>query len=337
MAVSWPARIKPDKTPRSQFHHVNDIVPTIYDILGIVPPKVVDGFEQDPIDGTSMAYTFADAKVPGRKHIQYFDNNGSRGIYHDGWYASTFGPLTPWLTVSPGLATWDSSKDIWELYDLRTDFSQADDLAAKEPKRLEELKALFLKEAEANKAFPIGAGIWLRIHPEDRVKTPYTSWHFDATTTRMPEFTAPGLGRESNRVTIEAELGANASGVLYALGGASGGLALYMDKGVLVYEYNMMIIERYIVRSDDKLAPGKHRIEVDTAIAKPGAPAEVVLTVDGKEVARTAVKRTVPAAFTASETFDVGLDLGSPVSLDYFDRRPFRFTGRIDRVSVELK
>ena len=153
----------------------------------------------------------------------------------------------------------------------------------------------------------------------------------------MPEFTAPGLGRESNRVTIDAELGENTSGVLYALGGASGGLTLYMDKGVLVYEYNMMIIERYIVRSDDKLAPGKHRIEVDTAIAKPGAPAEVVLAVDGKEVARTAVKRTVPAAFTASETFDVGLDLGSPVSLDYFDRRPFRFTGRIDRVSVELK
>ena len=122
MAVSWPARIKPDKTPRSQFHHVNDIVPTIYDILGIVPPKVVDGFEQDPIDGTSMVYTFADAKAPGRKHIQYFDNNGSRGIYHDGWYASTFGPLTPWLTVSPGLATWDSSKDVWELYDLADRF-----------------------------------------------------------------------------------------------------------------------------------------------------------------------------------------------------------------------
>ena len=102
MAVSWPARIKPDKTPRSQFHHVNDIVPTIYQILGIKPPKVVDGFKQDPIDGTSMVYTFASAKAPGRKSIQYFDNNGSRGIYHDGWYACTFGPLTPWLTVSPG-------------------------------------------------------------------------------------------------------------------------------------------------------------------------------------------------------------------------------------------
>jgi arylsulfatase len=337
LVISWPARIKPDKTPRLQFHHVNDIVPTIYNILGIKPPRVVDGFEQDPIDGVSMAYTFAEARAPGRKPIQYFDNNGSRGIYQDGWYACTFGPLTPWLTVSPGLATWDSSKDVWELYNLNTDFSQADNLAAKEPKRLEEMKALFLKEANENKVFPIGAGIWLRIHPEDRVKTPYTNWQFDSTTTRMPEFTAPGLGRESNHVTIDAELGESASGVLYALGGASGGLALYMDKGELVYEYNMMIIERYTARSKGKITPGKHRIEVDTTIAKPGAPAEVVLKVDGAEVARTTVQRTVPAAFTASETFDVGVDLGSPVSLDYFDRRPFAFAGKINKVEVQLK
>jgi arylsulfatase len=153
----------------------------------------------------------------------------------------------------------------------------------------------------------------------------------------MPEFTAPGLGRESNRVTIDAVLGQNASGVLYALGGASGGLTLYMDKGELVYEYNMMIIERYFARSKSKLSAGKHRIEVDTTIAKPGAPAEVVLKVDGAEIARTTVKRTVPAAFTASETFDVGVDLGSPVSLDYFDRRPFPFLGKILNVIVELK
>jgi arylsulfatase len=337
LAISWPAGIKPDKTPRPQFHHVNDIVPTIYEILGIEAPKVVDGFRQDPIDGTSMVYSFADPKAPGEKHVQYFDNNGSRAIYQDGWFASTFGPLTPWLTTSPGLDTWDSAKDVWELYDLTKDFSQADNLAAENPDKLEALKAVFLKEAEANKVFPIGAGIWLRIHPEDRVKTPYTSWRFDATTTRMPEFTAPGLGRESNLVTIDAEIGENASGVLYALGGASGGLALYMDDGHLVYEYNMMIIERYGARSKDKLPAGKHRIEVATAIAKPGAPADVVLKVDGTEVARADVKRTVPAAFTASETFDVGVDLGSPVSVDYFDRRPFAFDGTIDAVTVELQ
>ncbi len=255
LVVSWPKGIKPDKTPHAQFHHVVDVVPTLYEILGIKAPKVVDGFHQDPIDGVSMAYSFANASVPTTKTTQFFDNNGSRGIYHDGWFASAFGPLTPWLTVSPGLATWDSRKDVWELYKINRDFSQADDLATKDPERLAEMKRLFLEEAKANNDLPIGAGIWLRIHPEDRVKTAYTSWTFDATTTRLPEFAAPGIGRESNKVTVQAELGDNASGVLYALGGAGGGVTLYMDNGQLVYEYNMMIIERTIVRSKGNCPP----------------------------------------------------------------------------------
>ncbi len=339
MAIAWPARITADRTPRPQFHHVNDIAPTIYELLGIAPPKVVDGLVQDPIDGVSMVYTFADAGAPTRKRTQYFENNGSRGVYHDGWFAGTFGPLVPWDTAGSAakLKDWDASQDVWELYDLRTDFTQADDLAAREPERLDRLKALFLKEATSNKALPVGASLWTRLHPEDRVKTPYTSWTFDVTTTRMPEFTAPGLGRESSHVTIDAVTGRKASGVLYALGGASGGLTLFMDEGHLVYEYNMMIIERYGARSKEKLGPGTYRIEVDTTIEKPGGPAEVVLTVDGKEVARTTVGRTVPAAFTASETFDVGIDLGSPVSLDYFDRAPFAFDGKIGDVRVDLK
>ena len=336
LVVSWPKGIKPDKAPRPQFHHVNDIAPTVYDLLHITPPKEVNGFQQDPIDGVSMVNTFADAKAPGRKRIQYFDNNGSRGIYHDGWYACTFGPLVPWLPGAPGLAEWDANKDRWELYDLVNDYSQANDLSGKEPERLAALQKMFDREARENKVYPLGAGIWLRLHPEDRIKTPYASWSFDTSTVRMPEFTAPGVGRESNKVTIDAEFGENASGVLYALGGASGGVTLYMDKGQLVYEYNMMIIERYIARSTGKLSPGKHRIGVSTVIAKAGAAAEVVLSVDGKEVARTTVKRTVPAAFTASESFDVGTDLGSPVSRDYYDRRPFAFNGKIKEVRVEM-
>ena len=162
---------------------------------------------------------------------------------------------------------------------------------------------------------------------------------FDQTTTRMPEFTAPGLGRESSHVAIDAEFGDNASGVLYAMGGASGGLSLFMDGGQLVYEYNMMIIERYTARSAQKIAAGRHRIEVETTFKdkRPLSPAVVVLKVDGVEVARTTVQRTVPAAFTASETFDVGVDLGSPVSLAYFDRRPFRFGGKIHKVEVGLR
>lgn len=339
MVISWPKGIKPDKTPRSQFHHVNDIAPTIYEIVGIKPPKVVDGVTQDAIDGVSLAYTFSDPKTPTRKKQQYFDNNGSRAMYQDGWIAATFGPLVPWLPGAPGLAQWDSAKDRWELYQVSKDFSESVDLAAKEPQRLAQLQKTFDEQAKANQVYPLGAGIWLRLHPEDRIKTPYTSWRFDATTTRMPEFTAPGVGRASNTVTIDAEFGENASGVLYALGGAGGGLTAYVDKGQLVYEYNMMIIERYTARSNSKLDAGKHRIEVTTKLesTQPLSPASVILKVDGQEVARTTLKRTVPGAFSASETFDVGVDLGSTVSLDYFDRRPFRFDGNIEKVDVILR
>jgi arylsulfatase len=339
LVISWPKKIKPDNTPRSQFHHVNDITPTLYDVLGIKAPKRVNGFDQDPIDGVSMLPSFNDSKAPDNKQVQYFDNNGSDGIYKDGWYACTFGPLTPWLNAQKGLAEWDSSKDVWELYDLTKDFSQKNDLAKEQPEKLQEMKKLFLAQAKENKVFPIGAGIWLRLRPEDRIKSPYTSWSFDDTTRRMPEFTAPAVGNSNNTVTIELECGENASGVLYALGGAGGGLTCYMDNGHLVFEYNLMIIDRSIAKSREKVAPGKHTIVVETnlKVPRPGAPAEIVMSVDGNEIARTSPKMTVPAAFTASESFDVGVDLGSPVSRDYFARRPFQFDGKISKVEVQLK
>ena len=133
MVISWPKGIKPDKTPRSQFHHVNDITPTIYDILGITPPKVVNGFDQMPFDGVSMKYTFDNASAAPVAKTQFFDNNGSRGVYQDGWYACTFGPLYPWIPAQQGLDKWDSKADVWELYNLNEDFSQANNLAAQEP------------------------------------------------------------------------------------------------------------------------------------------------------------------------------------------------------------
>lgn len=338
MVVSWPKGIKADDAMRSQFHHVVDIVPTVYEILGITSPTLVNGYEQMPIDGISLAYTFADGMAEGRKETQFFDNNGSRGVYHDGWFASAFGPFIPWNAAKGGFDTnWDSATDAWQLYDLNKDFSQATDLSKENPKKLKELKQLFLNVAEENKDFPIGAGNWLRIHPEDIHKSSYTSWSFNKNTRRMPEFTAPGLGKQSNKVVLDVELDEGASGVLYALGGASGGLALYMDKGHLVYEYNMMIIEQYSAKSAVPLEAGKHTIEVDTSIAKPGAPGTVTIVVDGQEIATVNLKQTVPLAFTATETFDVGVDLGSPVSVNYAERRPFEFNGKIGTVKVDLK
>ena len=340
MAISWPKRIKPDGKMRGQFHHVNDVAPTLYEILGITPPRVVEGEEQKPLDGVSLAYTFDGPQEPTRKKVQYFENSASRGIYVDGWYACAFGPFVPWDTPSTAqrLATWDPENEPWELYDLTKDFSQADDLAKAQPEKLSELKELFKEVSHDNLVWPVGAGLWLRIHPEDRIKSPYTKWRFDSATTRMPEFTAPGLGRQNSKVEIELEVPEKASGVLYALGGFSGGLTLFMDRGVLVYEYNMLIIERYQARSAAPIEAGKHVIRIDTVFesAKAMSPATVVLSVDGNEVGRVVVARTVPAAFTASETFGVGVDLGSPVSPDYFDRRPFRFEGTIERVDVEV-
>ena len=336
MVVAWPGHIKADKTPRNQFHHVNDIVPTIYDLLGIKAPSVVNGFEQIPIDGISMKYTFDNATATPAPKTQFFDNNGSRGIYSDGWYACTFGPLYPWIASQPGLGKWDSKKDVWELYNLKDDYSQNKNLADQEPERLKKMQELYLKEAKENKDFPIGAGIWLRLHPEDVITSPYKSWVFDQTTFGMPEFSAPGLGKKSNKIEIDMEIGANASGVVYALGGSGGGLTCFMDNGKLVYEYNMMLIENYSVDTKEKLAPGKHHIIITTKIEKPFAPANVTINIDGKNETSCIVKRTVPAAFSANESFDVGRDIGAPVSLRYAKKAPFKFSGTISKVKVDL-
>jgi arylsulfatase len=339
LVVSWPKGIKPDKAMRSQFTHVADVAPTLYEVLGITPPKEVNGHEQMVIDGKSFAATFANADAPEANTEQFFDNNGSRALYQDGWMASAFGTFVPWNQKASAelMETWDSAADEWELFNLKDDFSQSTNLAAEYPEKLEAMKRRFLEVSKDNKNLPIGAGNWLRLHPADRVSTPYTEWAFNATTRRMPEFTAPGIGRQSNVVTVDFECGDKADGVLYALGGSGGGITVYMDQGHLVYLYNMMIIEQYEARTKAPLAAGKHRVTITTTIAKPAAPAKVEIAIAGGETVTLDVARTVPAAFTASESFDVGVDLGSTVSSDYYQRRPFRFNGKIQKVGVSLK
>ena len=151
MGVRWPAKIKPDATPRPQFHHCNDIVPTIYEVVGITPPREVYGVPQDPIDGVSLAYSFNDPKVEGRLLTQYFETLGCRGIYHKGWMASAFGPRAPWVTaLPPGIREWTPDKDTWELYNVDEDWSQANDLASKMPEKLAQMKELYLIEATKN-------------------------------------------------------------------------------------------------------------------------------------------------------------------------------------------
>ena len=332
MVISWPRRIKPDKTPRPQFHHVNDIVPTIYEILGIQPPKIVDGFKQDPIDGVSMVYTFDNPSAEGAKETQYFDIMGSRGIYHDGWMASTFGPRKPWVAQMIDISKWDPMQDKWELFDTRSDFSLMHDLAAVNSEKLEELKTLFMEVAKENKVLPIGGGLFSPFNPHEMKRTSNTEWTLFAGMTRIPESQAPNVRNGNIRAEIEAEVPAGVNGVIFAMGGYAGGVSLYALNGKLFYEYSALLLKRDKIMVGE-LPAGKVQIafEMRTPLER-AAPAEVTFWINGKETASGTVQRTVPGTFTASETFDVGMDTSSPVADDYFEKAPFKFEGTLNRL-----
>ncbi len=340
MAVRWPAAITPDPVPRSHFLHVNDIVPTVYELLGITAPRVVNGIPQDPIDGKSFAATLVDRHAEGGKKTQYFEVMASRAIYHDGWMASAFGPREPWTPGRPaGIDEWTPDRDTWELYHLDEDWSQNDDLAAEMPEKLAEMKELFAIEAARNQVLPIGGGLWVPVfHPELRIVPPYTEWDFGGPITRMPEFCAPALGNTNNVVSMEVVIPEHPEGVLYKLGGAGGGLTCFVDDGYLCYEYNLFIVMRTRIRSDARLTAGRTTIEVETAYrggeATPAGALDVTMRVGGAELATGNVPVSAPLLFSANDCLDFGVALGSPVSMDYYDRAPFPFNGTIERVHV---
>jgi len=332
MVISWPKRIQPDDTPRSQFTHVNDVVPTIYDILDITPPKVVDGHEQDPLDGVSFASTFDSADAPEVKTTQYFDIMGSRGIYHEGWMASTFGPRTPWVDRVPDLANWDPAQDEWQLFDVASDYSLMNNLAADRPEKLDELKKLYLEEAEANKALPVGGGLYTVLNPQEMKRSTNTEWTMFDGMTRIPESQAPNVRNGNLRVEVEAEVPEKVNGVVFAMGGYAGGVSLYALDGELYYEYSALLLKRDKIKVG-ALPAGDVTIayEMKTPSGR-AAPADLKFWINGKEAATGKLQRTVPGGFTASETFDVGMDIGSPVADDYFDRAPFKFEGTLKRL-----
>ena len=338
MAIRWPAKVDADPAPRDVFLHCNDVVPTIYDVIGIVPPLVVNGAPQIPVAGASFAGTLTDRSADGGKKTQYFEVMGSRAIYHDGWLASARGPRLPWVPGQPpGIATWTPDNDRWELYHLDEDWSQADDLAERQPEKLVQMREMFAIEAARNSVLPIGGGLWVPVyHPELRIAPPYREWEFAGDVVRMPEFCAPALGNKNNVVTIDAELPADANGVLYALGAAAGGLTCYLDDGYLCYEYNLFILMRTKIRSAAKLAAGRSTISVETRYAeqRPAGPLDVTLRVGDQTVGTGQVPVSAPLLFTANDCLDIGTCLGSPVSLDYRERAPFPFEGHITRVHV---
>ena len=341
LAVSWPKNIKANATPLSQFHHVVDIVPTIYELLNIKTPATVNAFPQDPIDGVSMAYSFKNPSAKGTRTTQFFDIMGSRGIYHDGWMASTFGPRIPWLARTPGMETWTPDRDVWELYNIDEDFSQANDLATKFPEKVAAMKEMFLIESARNNNLPIGGGLYVMFNPGGAIQNPKQAFHFDGNFTRMPEFVAPKIGTRPNTVSVDCDIPANGNGVLFSLGAFSGGLTCFMENGFLVYEYNLFEVERTIIKSRTKLPAGRAIIDVDLLFRNhpSNIPSfhigDITIKLNGKELAKGTVPTLATLAFTANDCFDVGTDLGSPVSESYFTKAPFAFNGKIHAVDIK--
>jgi len=339
LVVSWPARIKATGQIRSQFHHVIDIAPTVYEAVGIPEPAVVGGFEQTPIAGISMAYTLAEPGAEGRRKTQYFETGGHRAIYHEGWVATAFHGV-PWeLAGSSG----DFDADRWELYNIEEDFSQAHDLAEENPGKLEELQGIFDREAKRFGVYPLDDRFADRARNPERpsVTRGRKSFSYGPGTVRIPEGSAPPIYQRSHTIQADLTVGdEGVEGVIVAEGGSSGGYSLYVAEGKLVYEYNFFGRDRYKIVSDSRLPSGDVQVSAryeqrpipDDAPATGGA---VTLMINGTEVGRGELENVVPARFSATETLDIGSDLGSTVSPTYV--APHAFSGEIKRVRIELE
>jgi arylsulfatase len=343
LVISWPARIKDRGGLRSQFGHIIDIVPTILEAAGVQEPAVLNGVKQTPIEGTSLVYAFDDPKAPTRHTTQYFEMLCNRGIYHDGWIASTSPMRLPWAKVEPGAAGADPDDFKWELYHVAEDFSQAHDVSAQNPDKLRELQAIFDREAKKYHVYPLDATFAERadvsIRPSlTRGRDTFTYY---PGTIRVPEGAAPDTKNRSFTVTADVDIpDGGAEGVLITQGGRFGGWGLVLMDGrpQFNYAFSNQPQHKYRVASKEKLAPGKHTLKFDFAYDGPGygKGGTGTLTVDGAQVAKGKIERTIPVRFSLDETMDVGADTGTPVVEDYVKRMPFKFNGVLNKVVIQL-
>ena len=346
MVVAWPRRIAPDAAVRTQFTHVNSIAPTVLEAAGIPQPRVVDGIEQEPMDGISLAYTFDDAAAPERHTLQHFEMVGSRAVYRDGWWACARLDKLPWdlsretlLRFAPG-SGWDPDADRWELYDLTTDFSQAHDLAAERPELLAELRELFWQEAARNKVLPLLGSYTVAFGDLPPLPT-VTRFSFAGDVQNvLPGMVPRIIGRS---YAIEAELEVpegGAEGVIVANADYMGGFALWVDgDGLLRHTYSFAGVETYRQKATANLPAGHVtvRLLVEPDEPEPGSPAGVTLLIGDEPVGGGRLGRTVPFMWSEYAGMDVGRDNGRVVDREYEGKAPYAFTGTVRRVVFDLQ
>jgi arylsulfatase A-like enzyme len=336
MVVSWPKGIKARGGIRSQFHHVIDVVPTILEAAQLPEPAIVNGVTQHPIEGVSMAYTFASPKAEGRRKTQYFEIFGNSGIYHDGWFASTTPTRLPWSGVGVDL---DVLTTKWELYNIDRDFSQATDLAKEMPEKLREMQVRFYAEAAKFNVLPIQTSAAERFGEGIRpsLTEGRKSFSYRAGLKRIPEGASPNIKNRSWSLTAEVTIAGENSGVVATQGGLFGGWALYLDKNKPVFSYTFADGSNYRAVSSKTLTSGKHSVAMNFTYdgGGMGRSGTAAILVDGALVAKVRVLRTIPFRFSTEETLDFGEDTGTPVDMSY--DVPFAFNGGLGKIGIDLR
>ena len=336
--VHWPKGITGKGELRSQFHHVIDVAPTILELAGVPQPLSVNGVQQHPIEGVSMAYSFNDANAAESHVTQYFEMFGNRGIYHRGWTAVTR-HKTPWLLIGEKVPAFDD--DNWELYDTNKDWSQANNLASQMPEKLHELQRLWMIEAVRYNVLPLDDNIAARFNSDTAGRPELIkgkSQILFGSMGRLSENSVLNLKNKSHSVTAEIVVPAGgAEGVIVCQGGNIGGWSLYARGGKLKYCYNLLGIHQFYAESSSVMPPGDHQVRMEFAYAGGGIGkgGTASLYVDGKKVGEGKVDATAAFVFSADDGCDVGEDSGSPVSPDYGSRGN-GFTGRVKGVQLAI-
>lgn len=337
MIISWPARIKEKGGLRDQFIHTIDIVPTLYELCHVTPPTDLNGVKQKPIEGVSFAFTLEDAQAKSLRKTQYFELGGNRGLFHEGWMASS-PSFVPW---DPNRQEWDPDKAPWELYNVDEDFSQARDLAKQYPEKLRQLQDLWWVEAAKYNVLPLDWRGSVRMNAELMGRPSLIRGRDSITyypgTIALPDAASPSMCNKSWKITAEIEItDEKAEGMIITHGGLEGGYGLYLKQGKPTFVYNFLSVERFTFEAKERLPVGKTKLVVDFKYDGGGfgKGGQIKMSANGKAIASGRLEHTIPIQFSLGEGIDIGMDTGSAIDFTY--QLPFAFTGKISQVTIDL-
>ncbi len=334
MIIHWPAGIKAKGEMRSQFGHVIDIAPTVFEVAKVPAPTMVNGIQQDPIEGTSLVYTFNAAAAAEQHKVQYFEMFGNRSLYQDGWYARTI--HRPAWKFKPDNSLQD---DKWQLFNTKEDFSLATDVAVQNPDKLKAMQDLFMTEAEKYHVLPIDDRLLERTNAElmgrPTVMGKRTSATYGEGMKGMGVDIFIDLRNKSYTITADVEVKANGNGVIVCQGGKFGGLSFYIKDGKPSFSYNVLGLESSHIVATQTLMPGKYTLVYDFKFdGAPGKGGNGTITANGNKIAEGRINRTQPGIFSVDDLADIGVDDGTHVA-DYGTSS--KFNGKINKVTIEQK